>query len=129
MSGLLTELRESLAAVIAAAAGVPCSPVPPTRVSPDLAYLDSDEPYLNCEPGETVPFGHALVNFEVRLVVRPTGNNETDISRLDDLIELTVSALISERHTVLSVDQPVNLMTQSGSFTSAAIHISTVIAL
>lgn len=128
MSGPITEFREHLAAALTAAVGIPCETEAPARFNPDLIYIDSGEPYIDSPQNEGVPFGYLRLSFEVCIVTRPA-ENKTQIKRLDDLLELTIATILAEGISFERVGQPINLVTQSGAFPSAVVHVSTTISL
>lgn len=121
----IQDVREEAAAALRGE-GFTASAYPPERISAPIAYVQAASPYLTAEG---VPFGHAKVNLEIRLVPHPSTNNQVTVNALDEDITNAVIALINAKFSVGETSQPYSLVAGSGTFTAVSITVSKTIRI
>jgi len=117
----LTDLRKELADSLS---GLPLNTYThiPGRLALPAAFVMAGSPYI--EQGQT--FGEKLVRFQVVLATQ-TGDNQSETSALDELIEAAQAALEVDEWVVELVSAPYAQSSNNAEFLATEITVTTLV--
>lgn len=115
----LTELRESLASVIAEATGIQAVANLPERPVPPIALVSGASPYVTFDASAT--WGELVVQLRVDLVMS-VGANSVEADRLDEVIQDALSGAIAAGWLVNEVSAPYQLSANGAAYLAVTMN-------